>query len=457
MAIAQATKAINPGLACEYQTLDDFVEAYHAALAAGQGDVYRRRYAEVQLLLLDDVQFLARRREMQAELLRLVNTMQTAGHQIVLTSDRGPEDIEALDERLVQRFAGGLVIDITPPDYETRRRHCPPPCGRARRELRRRRAGGGGPPQYTNVRELIGALNRLIAFQAVRTSRWRRRQVPGWCWAVPRPGKSAAAGTAVEEQADEFSAFLSEITSTVVQQVEAWRGRVAEAVLRWEGEGYPHRAAGRASRSRKMPPDPDGLLAALCEADVERLRALEAEATDLDTALGGHAVFRDPDRLEEAEAAGQQRARGRGAAAGPSPYWRLGEFAEGPGNRIAVTRGPGGGGATRIALQPAGHRGPERHREDPPAARHRQRARAGEDGRGRRLSGRAGIRGRADRRHRPGPDRLVADALPAGDRASCWTTSTCWPARTAPRRSCSGCSMSWRKRAGRWSSLPRRR
>ena len=69
---------------------------------------------------MDDVQFLTHRREMQAELLRLTDALQTANRQIVLTSDRPPAEIEALDERLIRRFAGGLVIDVAAPDYETR-------------------------------------------------------------------------------------------------------------------------------------------------------------------------------------------------------------------------------------------------------------------------------------------------------------------------------------------------
>ena len=127
MAVAHAARTINPGLVVEYLTLDDFVESFHAAVAAGQGEAYRRRFTEIDLLLVDDVQFLDRRREMQSELLRVINSMQTANRQIVLTSDRSPSEIESLDERLIQRFAGGLVIDIAAPDYETRvaivRRH----------------------------------------------------------------------------------------------------------------------------------------------------------------------------------------------------------------------------------------------------------------------------------------------------------------------------------------------
>ena len=120
MAAGHGARAINPRLSVEYLTVDDFVESFNAAIAAGQGEVYRRRFHDVDVLLVDDVQFLAGRREMQAELLRLMDALQAAGHQVLLSSDRAPAEIGSLDERLIRRFAGGLVIDIAAPDYETR-------------------------------------------------------------------------------------------------------------------------------------------------------------------------------------------------------------------------------------------------------------------------------------------------------------------------------------------------
>jgi len=120
MAIGHAAKTIASQLNIEYLTLDEYVEAFHAAIAAGQGDAFRRRFQNVDVLLVDDVQFLTNRKEMQAELLRLTEALQQSGHQIVLASDRPPAEIADLDERLISRFSGGLVVDIGIPDYETR-------------------------------------------------------------------------------------------------------------------------------------------------------------------------------------------------------------------------------------------------------------------------------------------------------------------------------------------------
>ncbi|HEX5003740.1 MAG TPA: DnaA/Hda family protein [Gemmatimonadales bacterium] len=241
MAIGHAARSVNPGLTVEYVTLDDFVEAFHTAVGAGQGDAYCRRFAEADLLLLDDVQFVTDRRETQAELLRLVDQMQTAGRQIVLTSDRPPADIEAFDERLLRRVAGGLVIDIAAPDYETR-------VAILRRKAEERQvtflAGvieAVAALALESVRELVGALNRLVAFQSVGSAPLDAEQarlvlgVRAKATDAPAPGApapeavspapaaapaGAPAAAPPGEPADEFSEFLSEVADTLSRQVE---------------------------------------------------------------------------------------------------------------------------------------------------------------------------------------------------------------------------------------------
>src|SRR2546422_2654526 len=103
---------------------------------------------------------------MQSELLRLTEALQVAAHQIVLTSDRPPGEIADLDERLISRFSGGLVVDIGPPDYETRvailRRKAEDRAARFAPGVLETVAGAA----VDNVREPMGALNRLVAYQA---------------------------------------------------------------------------------------------------------------------------------------------------------------------------------------------------------------------------------------------------------------------------------------------------
>lgn len=338
MAIGANAKRLAPALNVEYLTLDEYVEAFHAAIAAGQGDAFRRRFQTVDVLLVDDVQFLANRREMQTELLRLSEALQIAGRQIVLTSDRPPAEIEALDERLISRFSGGLVVDIGAPDYETR-------VAILRRKAEER--GADFPPgvletvaaaEFANVRELMGVLNRLVAYQAVNESPLTAEAAEGLLGLEPRPrtGGGGAPLSAAERlgHPDEFAAFLTDVTVTVGKAVEAWRARIAEAILRWEGEGYRTRRL-ESLLEQETPLAPDEEIAAYAR-DVERLRALEAEVSQFDPQAAGQSVFRDPERLAEAEETAARVRAGAAPPPGPSAAMPFSTFAIGASNQLAV-------------------------------------------------------------------------------------------------------------------------
>jgi chromosomal replication initiator protein len=333
MAIGHAAKALAPQLNIEYLTLDEYVEAFHAAIAAGQGDAFRRRFQNVDALLVDDVQFLTNRKEMQAELLRLTEALQQAGHQIVLASDRPPAEIADLDERLISRFSGGLVVDIGIPDYETR-------VAILRRKSEER--GSTFQPgvletvakiEFPNVRELMGALNRIVAYQAVNDTPINAeaaRQLLGAA-TVGSPTVAVASASAP----DEFSQFLTDVTVTVGKAVEAWRARVAEAVLRWQGQGY---RIGRLEKllEQETPAAVDEAIAAYVR-DVDRLKALEAEVAGLDPQAAGEKVFRDPDRMEEAEAAAAKVRAGAAPPPAPSAAFPFDSYVAGPSNEVAIS------------------------------------------------------------------------------------------------------------------------
>jgi chromosomal replication initiator protein DnaA len=352
MAVGHAAKKAAPKLNIEFLTLDEYVEAFHASVAAGQGDAFRRRFQNVDVLLVDDVQFLTNRKEMQSELLRLTEALQAAGRQIVLTSDRPPPDIADLDERLISRLSGGLVVDMGTPDYETR-----VAILRRKADERGARFEPGvletvAQAEVGNVRELMGALNRLVAFQAVNDTKINAetaKQILGLTGegaATPGDGRgSAAKGGGGGGGGDEFGEFLADVTVTVGKAVEAWRARVGEAVLRWEGEGYrTHRL--EALLQRDAPGAVDEAIAAFAE-DVERLKALEAEVADLDPQAAGQSVFRDPERLREAEEAAAKVRDGAAPPPGPSAAFPLAAFAVGPSNQVAVS-------AARAALERPG-------------------------------------------------------------------------------------------------------
>jgi chromosomal replication initiator protein DnaA len=135
------------------------------------------------------------------------------------------------------------------------------------------------------------------------------------------------------------------VTTTVGKAVEAWRARVGEAVLRWEGEGYrTHRL--EALLQQETPGAVDAVIAAFAK-DVERLRALEAEVAALDPQAAGQSMFRDPERLAEARELATKVQEGVAPPPGPSGAFPLAAFAVGQSNQVAVS-------AVRAALERPG-------------------------------------------------------------------------------------------------------
>ncbi len=355
-AVGHHARQLHHDLVVEYLTLDDFVSQLHQAIGTGRADAFKRRYSGVGLLLLDDVQFLTGRVETQSEILRVFNALQGSGRQIVMTCDRPPTEIADVDERLVSRLAGGLIVDVGAPDYETRVAILRNKC--AEREVRL--APGvleelaRGPA--ANVRELQGALNRIVAHQSLLDAPIGVHDV----WHVL--GKAGGAGSPAR---DEFETFVSDLASTVAQSVEAWRVRLGERIARWSGEGYRtdrlERELGRADA-----PDLEAIEGTFL-ADVERLRALEREAIRLDPQHAGLAMFRDPERVADAEALVARALAAREPLPGPRPGYRLHDLvrttrnrvaiqaaatvAESPGDRFnpLVVHGPPGSGKTHLA------------------------------------------------------------------------------------------------------------
>jgi chromosomal replication initiator protein len=345
-AIGNYAKQLQPTLQTEYVTLDDFVEQLHAAISIGQTLSFTQRYAHVDMLLLDDVQFLTGRRETQSEMLRLFNLLQGSGRQIVMTSDRPPNEIADVDERLVSRLAGGLIVDIGPPDYETRAAILRNKCEERGVTLRPNVLDELAKTEFTNVRELQGALNRVIAQQQlggpIRTDQVRVvLGEPAPAWRAPTPAK---------EMGGEYLSFLSDVASVVAQNVEGWRMRISEAIAFWNGEGYRTAVLERALHL-KQPPDIEGLLG-MYTAAIERLRALETEVNTLDPALGASEAFRDPERVNEAEDMVRRAQSGEIPPPGPSAAFTRDGYEVSPSNQMAVKA------ADAVAADPGGKYNP---------------------------------------------------------------------------------------------------
>src|SRR5688572_17000768 len=340
-AIGNEAVARAPGLSVEYLPLEDFIEQIHAAVAVGEMERFKQRYGRVDVLLLDDMQFLTGRRETQSELLRLLNALQGSGRQIVMTSDRPPSEISDVDERLIGRLSGGLIVDIGVTDFETK-----VAILRGKAEERKVSFAPGVIEElarldFSSIRELHGAMNRLVAQQSLdgMLTPAQVRSVLGVssqpAAPEPEPEPEPAPESVQSQAAGEFFSFVTNIATAVASQIEPWKVRVGETVAYWAGEGYRTAALERLMAEPVAPPNYEALLRGYGHA-VEQLRQLEARVSTVDPSLGGDEVFRDPERLGEAAAFVERALTGAVPPQGPEAAFERRAFQESASNQMAV-------------------------------------------------------------------------------------------------------------------------
>ncbi|UKZ06925.1 chromosomal replication initiator protein DnaA [Streptomyces viridifaciens] len=119
-AIGHYSRSLFPGTRVRYVSSEEFTNEFINSIRDGKADTFRRRYRDMDILLVDDVQFLASKESTQEEFFHTFNTLHNANKQIVLSSDRPPKLLTTLEDRLRNRFEWGLITDVTPPELETR-------------------------------------------------------------------------------------------------------------------------------------------------------------------------------------------------------------------------------------------------------------------------------------------------------------------------------------------------
>ncbi|MFC6154849.1 chromosomal replication initiator protein DnaA [Nocardioides yefusunii] len=163
-AIGHYVRSLYSGAKVRYVSSEEFTNEFINAIRDDRQDRFKRRYRDVDVLLIDDIQFLEGKTQTQEEFFHTFNTLHNANKQIVLTSDRPPKLLEALEDRLRNRFEWGLITDVQAPDLETR-------IAILRKKAAMDRLTA--PPDVlefiaskiqTNIRELEGALIRVTAF-----------------------------------------------------------------------------------------------------------------------------------------------------------------------------------------------------------------------------------------------------------------------------------------------------
>lgn len=169
-AIAHTTLQLHPKLQVKYVTVERFTDDFiNAVTDKNRIEGFKQAYRQNDVLLIDDVQFLVEKQQTQVEFFHTFNALYEAGKQIVITSDRPPRELEELEERLRSRFGQGVVVDISRPDLETR-------IAILRKQVKWDSLRIHEPEVLewiasrvtTNIRELHGALTRVVSYAAFR-------------------------------------------------------------------------------------------------------------------------------------------------------------------------------------------------------------------------------------------------------------------------------------------------
>ena len=164
-AIANGIRKENPDANIVYIKGDDFTNELIASIREGKNAEFREKYRQSTLLLVDDIQFIAGKKQTQEEFFHTFNTLYESGRQIVLTSDRPPREMTQLEDRLQTRFEWGLMVDVAPPDFETRLAIIKNKAALLGVQLPDDISSFIAENLTANVRQIEGALNKLLAYR----------------------------------------------------------------------------------------------------------------------------------------------------------------------------------------------------------------------------------------------------------------------------------------------------
>lgn len=198
-------------------------------------------YRETDILLIDDLQFLGHHSDRHQALFHVLDHLLMAGRQVVLACDRPPLEMGELDDRLLSRFSGGLVVDISRPNLDTRRAILELRLSALGATLGREVIDAIAQSAIENVRQLKGALHRVLAAQKAAGRDITADEVDRLLSDVVSDGEMPwLRDDGVGEVRAEFSEFLTDVSSAVEAALGSpeWGETLARAILKWEAEGF---------------------------------------------------------------------------------------------------------------------------------------------------------------------------------------------------------------------------
>lgn len=237
-AVGHHIHANQPNLKILYVTCERFTNEFIQAVRGGRGKEFKDLYRNVDILLMDDIQFITGKESTQEEFFHTFNTLHQNNKQIVITSDRSPKDIQGLESRMLSRFEWGMITDVSSPDFETRvailEAKAREKSSQLSSEVLRYIAG----TVQMNVRELEGALNKIIAYHQFKNTNPTLESVQSLLQSfVPNiPKRNITPRRLIEIVTGYYDLSMEEILGKSREQRLAYPRQIAMYLLREEGK-----------------------------------------------------------------------------------------------------------------------------------------------------------------------------------------------------------------------------
>lgn len=167
-AIGQHVLSNKPNAKVIYTSSEKFTNEFIKSIRDNETEAFREKYRKIDVLLIDDIQFIQNKEQTQEEFFHTFNELHQNNKQIVISSDRPPKEIAKLEDRLRSRFEWGLIVDITPPDYETRMAILQKKIEEENLDIPPEALNYIANQIQSNIRELEGALTRLLAYSKLQ-------------------------------------------------------------------------------------------------------------------------------------------------------------------------------------------------------------------------------------------------------------------------------------------------
>lgn len=236
----------NPNKRILYTPCETFTNEYIKAVTLGQADQFKNKYRSVDVLLIDDIQFLAGKEGTQEAFFHTFNFLHQNDKQIVITSDRPPKAIPTLEDRLVSRFEWGMIVDVGAPDLETRIAILKSKCKEKNTQLADDIITYVATTVQNNIRELEGALNRVIAAMQLTNTAPSVESVKGLLSnIIHAPKRSALTGKQVLQAVSEYFGISGEDLTGNSRKKELVVPRQIAMFIMREEIGYSYPAIGQ--------------------------------------------------------------------------------------------------------------------------------------------------------------------------------------------------------------------